>query len=98
MIEDDPSMKLEVALAWTVNAKNSMQNQNGFSPIQFVLGTNLPSVPNTNLPSVSTNRLPAMENPGKREAVIKHLTALHAARRAFMKAESLDRIHRALKA
>ena len=57
MIEDDPSMKLEVVLAWAINAKNSMQNHNGFSPIQLVLGTN------PNLPSVSTNRLPAMENP-----------------------------------
>ena len=59
MIEDDPSMKLEVALAWAVNAKNSMQNHNGFSPIQLVSGTN------PNLPSVSTNRLLAMENPEK---------------------------------
>ena len=56
MTENDPSMKLKVALAWTVNAKNSMQNHDGFSPIQLVLGTN------PNLPSVSTNRLPAMGN------------------------------------
>ena len=70
MIEDDPSMELEVALAWAVNAKNSMQNHNGFSPIQLVLGRN------PNLPSVSTNRLPAMENQKKSEAVTKHLTAL----------------------
>ena len=65
MIEDDPSMKLEVALAWAVNAENSMQNQNGFSPIQLVLGTN------PNLPTVSTNRLPAMENPEKSEEILK---------------------------
>ena len=38
-----------------------------------------------------------MENPEKSEAVTKHLTALHAARRAFTKAESSDRIYRALK-
>ena len=48
MTEDDPSMKLEVALAWAVNAKNSMQNHNGFSPIQLVSGTN------PNLPSLRT--------------------------------------------
>ena len=77
MIDDDPGMKLDVALAWAVNAKNSMQNHNGFSPIYLVLGTSL------NLPLVSTNRLPSMENPEKSEAVTKHLTALHAARRAF---------------
>ena len=40
-----------------------MQNHNGYSPIQLVLGTN------PNLPSVSTNRLPAMETPEKSEAV-----------------------------
>ena len=91
MIEDGPSMKLEVVLAWVVNVKNSMENHDGFSPIQLVLGTN------PHLPSVSTNRLPAMENPEKSEAVTKHLIALHAARRAFTKAESSDRIHRALK-
>ena len=68
-----------------------MQNHNGFSPIQLVLGTN------PNLPSASTNRLLAMENIEKSEAVTKHLTALHAARRAFTKAESSERIHRALK-
>ena len=59
MIEDDPSMKLKVALAWAIDAKNSMQNHNGLSSIQLVLGTN------PNLPSVSTNRLSAMENPEK---------------------------------
>ena len=59
MTENDPSMKLEIALAWAVNAKSSMQNHNGFSPIQLVLGTN------PNLPSVSTNGLPAMENSQK---------------------------------
>ena len=84
-------MKLQVALVWAVNAKESMQNHNGFSPIQLVLGTK------PNLPSVSTNKLPAMENPGRSEAATKHLTALHAATRAFTKAESSDRIHRALK-
>ena len=40
MMEDDPQMSLEVALAWAVNAQNSMQNHNGYSPIQLVLGTN----------------------------------------------------------
>ena len=46
MLEENPRMNLEVALAWAVNAKYSMQNHNGFSPIQLVLGTN------PNLPSV----------------------------------------------
>ena len=36
--EEDPNVNLNVALAWAVNAKNSMMNYNGYSPIQLVLG------------------------------------------------------------
>ena len=31
-MEDDPQVSVQVALAWAVNAKNSMQNHNGYSP------------------------------------------------------------------
>ena len=91
MMEDDPTMSLEVALAWAVNAKNSMQNHLGFSPIQLVVGNN------PNLPSVLYNQLPAHEEVKVSETVLKHLNALHSARRAFIKAESSERIKRALK-
>ena len=91
MMEEDPQMSLEVALAWAVNAKNSMQNHLGFSPIQLVTGSN------PNLPSVLTNNLPAQEEMTMSETVLKHLNALHSARRAFTKAESSERIKRALR-
>ena len=90
MLEEDPKLPLDVALAWAVNAKNTMQNHLGFSPIQLVLGTN------PNLPNVFTNNVPAHEG-SMSETVVKHLNALHAARRAFTKAESSDRIKRALR-
>ncbi|XP_072169476.1 uncharacterized protein [Diadema setosum] len=88
MMEEDPQMNLEVTLTWAVNAKNCLQNQSGFSPIQLVLGTN------PNLPSVLNNCPPAL---GKvSEAVAKHLNALHAARRAYTRSEASEWIHRAL--
>ena len=91
MMEDDPHMSIETALAWAVNAKNAMLNHNGFSPYQLVYGQT------PNLPSVLSNKLPALENGVNSETVARHLNALHAARRAFIKAESSERIKRALR-
>ena len=91
MMEDDPDMNLHVALAWAINAKNSMQNHHGFSPIQLVLGKS------PNLPSVLVNDPPALEDAEVSDTVIKHLNALQAAKRAFTKAESSERIRRALR-
>ena len=48
ILEDDPTIELDVALAWTVNAKNAIFSHKGFSPYQLVLGQN------PNLPSVMT--------------------------------------------
>ena len=84
MLEEDPGLTLDVALAWAVNAKNTMQNHLGFSPMQLVVGNN------PNLPSVMNNKLPAQEDCPMSETVVKHLNALHAARRAFTKAESSE--------
>ena len=91
MLEEDPGLSLDVALAWAVNAKNTMQNHLGFSPIQLVVGNN------PNLPNVMINKLPAQEDGPMSIAVSRHLNALHAARKAFTKAESSERIKRALR-
>ena len=80
--EEDPNVNLNVALAWAVNAKNSMMNYNGYSPIQLVLGIN------PNLPSISSNKLPAMEDIEVSDILRKHLNTLHAARHAYVKSES----------
>ena len=82
MLEDDQTLSLEVTLAWAVNAKNPILNYSGFSPYQLVLGQN------PNLPPVLNDDLPASE--GKREQV--HLNALRAACKAFVKAETSERI------
>ena len=89
--EEDPNINLNVALAWAVNAKNSMMNYNGYSPIQLVLGTN------PNLPSISSNKLLAMEDIEVSDILRKHLNTLHAAKDAYVKSKSDERIRRALR-
>ena len=90
MFEDDQTLSLEVALTWAVNAKNFISNYSGFSPYQLVLGQN------PNLPSVLTDDLPALEDKSEQDSVALHLNASHAARKTFVKAETSERIRRAL--
>lgn len=87
----DKSLDLETALAWSVNAKNTLDNVHGFSSHQLVYGHN------PCLPSTLTDELPALEGTTTSECVAKHVTALHATRKAFIKAESSERIRRALR-
>lgn len=91
MIEDDPTLGLDTALAWAINAKNAISNHNGFSSYQLVYGQN------PNLPSVLNDKLPALEGTVSGESTAKHLNALHAARKAFVKVESGEKIRRALR-
>ena len=87
----DSGCDLEVALAWAVSARNALTNYLGFAPNQLVFGNN-PSLPN-----VSTNALPALEPVVSSEIVRNHLNALHSARQGFIKAESSERLARALR-
>ncbi|KAG1673036.1 DNA polymerase epsilon subunit 2 [Nymphon striatum] len=91
ILEDNPALKLDVALVWAVNAKNALQMVHGWSPYQLVFGIN-PS-----LPSVLIDQPPALEGTTMNENFAKHLNALHAGRRAFIQAESSERIRRALR-
>ena len=43
---EDAKRDMKTALAWSVSAKNALQNRGGYSPYQLVFGTNV------NLPSV----------------------------------------------
>ena len=52
---------------------------------------------NVNLPSVESNDLPAQEPSTHSDLVRTNLNALHKSRENFIKAESSDRIKRALK-
>jgi len=90
MLEESPKLKVDVALAHAVSAKNSLQSYNGFSPIQLVTGSlpNLPNILNDALPALETLTYPELE---------KRLSAMHSARCAFIKAESSEKIKRALR-
>ncbi|XP_071317640.1 CD166 antigen homolog A isoform X1 [Trachinotus anak] len=79
------------AVDWALMAKNTMQSVLGYSPYQLVFGQN------PNLPSILIDKPPALEGTTKSEWVAKHISALHASRKAFTEAECSERIRRALR-
>ena len=82
---------IEVALAWSINAKNSLHNVYGFSPAQLVFGRN------PNIPTVFNSKPPALEGRTQSEEVAKHLNAMHSARKLFIESEAAEKIKRALR-
>ena len=68
-----------------------MHNVHGISPCQIASGHN------PNLPNVLVNKLSALEGTTISEVVGKHINAMHHARNALVKSETLDRIRRALR-
>ena len=87
---EDTGCDIETALAWSVSAKNSLQNVSGYSPNQLVLGKNV------NMPAVSESKPPALEVQTKSELVRENLNVLQKARENFIKAEASEKIKRAL--
>ena len=88
---DEKRFPIDVIVAWSVSAKNALNTCYGYSPNQLVFGRN------PNFPSNLTNNPPAMEDITYSELVSKHLCAMHEARKAFIEAESNDKLRRALK-
>ena len=86
----EQNCSLGLALAWAVNAKNTLANVFGYSPHQLVFGKN-PS-----LPGVLTDKLPALEGTTSSQIIADHLNAMAAARKAFIAAEASDKLKRAL--
>lgn len=91
ILADNPTVSLETALVWAINAKNCLQMWNGFSSYQLVFGQN------PNLPNVMRDLPPALEGTTMNQVFAKHINTLHAARRAYIEAESSSKIRRALK-
>ena len=89
---EDVGCSLEIALAWSVNAKNSLHNVCGYSPYQMVFGQN------PNLPLSFNSKLPALEGISSSELVRKNLNALHVARQEFVRLESCEKFRRAMRA
>ena len=82
---------IDVIVAWSFSAKNALNTCYGYSPNQLVFGRN------PNFPSNLTSNPPAMEHITYSEQVLKHLCAMHESRKAFIDAESNDKLRRALK-
>ena len=91
ILTDQPNIRLSTAVAWAVHAKNTLQMVGGYSPYQLVFGCN------PQLPSVCCDDPPALEGTTTSEMFAKHLNALHNGRQAFLKAETSERIRRALR-
>ena len=91
IMADQPECSIGTALAWAIHAKNSLQMVGGYSPYQLVFGRN------PKLPCVMNDSLPALEGTTISETLGKHLSALHAGRMAFIKAETSEKIRRALR-
>ena len=90
-MREDTDLSWETAISWAINAKNSLLNVHGFSPYQIVYGRN------PNLPSTIVNKPPALEGETMCSFMGKHLTGLHAGRKAFIASESSEKIRRALR-
>ena len=87
----DVNCEPEMALSWAVSAKNALANHHGFCPNQLAFGWNV------NLPTVMTDMPPALNKTTSSDIVRKNLEAVHNARANFIKAESSERIRRALR-
>ena len=90
-MRSDQNVSWETALAWAIYAKNNLNNVYGFTSHQLVFGESPgnPSVENNNVAGINVLD-------GASHYVKKHLSCLHAARSAFIQAESSERIKRAL--
>ena len=86
----DAQCSLEMAVHWSVAAKNALSNVYGFSPNQLVFGRN------TNLPSALHNRLPAQNPTCRSRYIAQNLAALHKARESFIQQEACEKLKRAL--
>ena len=92
ILRDYPKMKLSIALAWAINAVNSMSSVRGFSPYQLVFGRSI------KLPNILEDPPPTWEEPEKSQELIDTLNAIHTARVSYTKAERCERIKKALRA
>ena len=84
------STDLQTALAWAVHAKNSLTNVHGFSPAQLAIGFT------PVLPGVLHDKAPALEPRSESDVISDNLNCIKSARKAFIEAESSERIKRAL--
>ena len=87
----DAGCSLDIAVSWAVASKNALANVHGYSPNQLVCGRN------TNFPSTLKDKLLALETATHSDIVLKNLTAMQAARKAFIESQANGRICRAIR-
>ena len=80
----------DLALAWCLNAKNSLMNVNGFTPYQVAMGQN------PILPAAVDNELPGNSLVHTSDLVRENLNSMSAARKAYVETESSRKIKTAL--
>ena len=90
VLRDHPQMSLKTALTWACTAKNSLTTVHGYAPFQLVFGRNI------RLPNILNDPPPSYEIKTRSKALADNLTAIHATREAYMKAESCQRLKKAL--
>ena len=73
----DTHCDLGIAVAWCINAKNSLHNVHGFSPFQLVFGKN------PRIPGILVDRPPALDGDTSSRIVCENANAIHSARQAF---------------
>ena len=89
-VTEESKCDFDLALAWVLNAKNSLKNVNGFSPYQIAMGQN------PKMPVAVDNELPANSLANTSDIVRENLNALHAARKAWVETEFSRKIKLAL--
>ena len=87
---EDTHCDFDVALAWCLNDKNSLQNVHGFSLYKLALGQN------PILPAILSDKLPALTPTPSNDIICANFNALYAARSAFTESERSERLCRAL--
>ena len=90
VLEESQHLDMDLALAWCLNAKNSLANVHGFSPFHLAFGQN------PKLRSTFTDKPLALLQYDTSKILTDNLTALHKARQALISSESSEKIRRAL--
>ena len=87
---EDHNTGFKLALAWCMNAKNSLANVHGFSPFQIAFSQN------PKLPSIFHDKPPALLPINTSKILPDNLLLLHKTRQAYIASESSEKICRAL--
>ena len=90
-VKEETGCSTDIAVAWAVNSKNSLNNVFGFSSHQLVFGKN-PEVPGI----LTYRNLPALSETTVSKIVADNLNAMESARKNFISLENDRKLRRAL--